>query len=205
MTTSRALGIATLALTTVMTLAGCGSQGTDPAGNPTGEESTSKQASESSAGDAIPADWQEVKIEVAQIHLPPDWTVLNQREGSASFAAAKDNLGLIPGSGTMGYGVNSPSGDVKADIESATESRLETYRSDPNRTNVKRLPDVTINGALFSHFQWEVGQSWNSEYVTVTADDQSVVTVGWGFNKSGLDRKGSQELIDPVMETFELV
>lgn len=199
MTTSRTLGIATLALATVLMLTGCGSQEPDPSGDP-----TSAGTSESADGATVPADWQEVKIDVAQIHMPPEWSILNQRANAASFAAAKDELGLIPGSGTMGSGVNSPSGDVKADIEHATESRLETYRNDPNRKNVKRLADVTINDVPFSHFQWEVGQRWNSEYVTVTPDGQSVITVGWGFSKSGLDRDGSQKMIDPVMETFEL-
>ncbi|MGH3976426.1 MAG: hypothetical protein ACRDS9_24370 [Pseudonocardiaceae bacterium] len=201
MTTSRRLGIAALLLATVTMLAGCGSEDPDPSGDPP----TGESPSESTDGSTVPADWQEVKIEVAQVHLPSDWTILDQDETSASFAAAKDEVGLSPGSGTMGIGVNSPSGDVKADIERATTSHLETYQGDSNMKNVKRLPDVTINDVLFTHVQWEVGQSWDSEYVTVTSDGEYVVTVGWGFSKSGIDRKGSQALIDTVMETFELL
>lgn len=103
----------------------------------------------------------------------------------------------------MTAGVNSSSGDIEADIESTTKFHLETFNGDPNLKNVKRLPDVTINGVPFSHIQWEVGPSWKSEYVTVTPDGAWAITIGWGFTKSGLDRKGSQELIDPVMNTFE--
>lgn len=198
MTTSRTLRIAPLALATVLLLTSCGSQEPDPSGDP-----SRGGASESTPSETTTAGWQEVEIDVAQIRMPPDWSIIDQGPDSASFAAAKDQVGLSPGSGTMGIGVNSPSGDLKADIERATASHLETYRDDPNMRNVKRLPDLTTNGATFSHVQWEVGQSWDSEYVTVTPDGEYVVTVRWGFTKSGLDRKGSQDLIDPVMETFE--
>ncbi|GGU38788.1 hypothetical protein GCM10007979_42550 [Nocardioides albus] len=189
-----------MALSLAMVFAGCGSQDSDPSGDP-----TSKGASETTDGASTPADWNEVKIDVARVYVPPDWAILSQRDNAASVAVAKDDLGLIPGSGTMGSGVNSPSGDLKANIDDATEFHLETFRGDPNIKNVKRLPDVTINGVLLSHIQWEKETSWDSEYITVTTDLQSVITIGWGFTKSDLDRKGSQDLIDPVMETFELL
>lgn len=197
MTTSRGLNIVALALITVTMLGACGSQDQDFSGGPMNAE-----ASEQTGGVGAPSDWQEVKIDAAQVHLPPHWTILDQEETSVSFAAAKDELGLSPGSGTITTGVNSPSGDVKADLERTTEFHLETFNGDPNLKNVKRLPDVTIDGVLFSHIQWEVGPSWRSEYVAITPDDAWSVTIGWGFTMSGLDRNGSQELIDPVMETF---
>jgi hypothetical protein len=203
MTTSRTLGITAVVLTTLMMLASCGSQDPDPSGDPTTGQATSGHPSDSADGSTTPADWQEVKIEAAQVYLPADWTIIDQDETSASFGAAKDELGLSPGSGGVSTGVNSPSGDVKADLERATKFHLETFNGDSNLKNIKRLPDVTINGVLFSHIQWELGPSWRSEYVTVTPDDAWVITIGWAFTKSGLDRTGSQKLIDPVMETFE--
>lgn len=198
MTTSRKMTFSATALIVTMVVAGCGSPDPDPSGDP-----TSEHTSETTDDASTPADWREVKIDVARIYIPQGWTILNQRDNAASVAVAKDDLGLIPGSGTIGSGVNSPSGDQKANIDAATEFHLETFRGDPNITNVRRLPDVTINGVLLSHIQWEKETSWDSEYITVTTDLQSVITVGWGFTKSGIDRKGSQELIDPVMETFE--
>lgn len=104
----------------------------------------------------------------------------------------------------MTANVHSSVGDVQANVDDAAEFHLETFRGDSNLKNVERLPDVEINGVPFAHVQWEKETSWDSEYITVTPDGGTVVTVGWGLSKSDLDREGSQELIDPVMATFEL-
>jgi hypothetical protein len=184
----------------MLVVAGCGSKDPDPSGNPTSGESTSGQTSEP----GIPSDWQEATIDAAGVHVPADWTVLNPMATDIGFAAPKDELGFSPGGGSMVVNVGDDSGDVKAIIDAATKFNLETYKSDPNLSNVKRLPDVTVNGVPFSLVQWETSQTWETEYLTATADGSESITLSWQFAKGDIDRKGSQELIDPVMETFVL-
>lgn len=200
MTISRSLGIATLALATVITLAGCGSPDTEPSGDPTSGGSNSQ-----SSEPATPSDWQEAAIDAASIHVPADWTVLNPKATDIGVAAPKDELGFSPGGGSMVVNVGDDSGDVKAIIDAATKFNLETYKGDSNLSNVKRLPDVTINGVPFSLVQWETGQTWETEYLTATADGSESITLSWQFAKSDIDRASVQKLIDPVMETFELL
>ncbi|MGH3349549.1 MAG: hypothetical protein ACRDPS_02700 [Nocardioides sp.] len=201
MTTSRTLGIAVLALTTVVTFAGCGSQDPDPSEDPTIGQSAGGQTSEP----AIPSDWQEAKIDVASVHVPQDWAVLNPKATDIGFTAPKDEFGFSPGGGSMVVNVGDDTGDAEAIIDAATEFNLKTYKGDPNISNVKRLPDLTISGVPFSLVQWETSQSWETEYLTATDDGTESITLSWQFIKSDIDRKGSQDLIDPVMETFELL
>ncbi len=105
----------------------------------------------------------------------------------------------------MVVNVGDDTGDAEAIIDAATEFNLKTYKGDPNISNVKRLPDLTISGVPFSLVQWETSQSWETEYLTATDDGTESITLSWQFIKSDIDRKGSQDLIDPVMETFELL
>lgn len=95
--------------------------------------------------------------------------------------------------------------DVKAYVARSADSIVKSRKSDPNIVSVERRPDVTINGVLFAHVEWETSQTWDSEYLTVSRDGTSQVDVVWQFGKGDVDRKGVQELIDPVMETFELL
>lgn len=201
MTTSRTLGVAALALTTAMTFAGCGSQDPDPSGDPTKEQSAGEQTGEPT----IPSDWQEAKIDAARVHVPQDWSVLNPKAADVGFTAPTDEFGLSPGGGSMVVNVGDDSGDIEAIIDAATEFNLETYKGDPNSSNVKRLPDVTINGVPFSLVQWETSNTWETEYLTATVDGTESITLSWQFAKGDVDRKGSHELIDPVMATFELL
>ncbi|MFI5623488.1 hypothetical protein ACIA03_08490 [Nocardioides sp. NPDC051685] len=205
MTTSRTLGIATLALTAAMALAGCGSDSPNPDGDPTNGTPTA-DASGSAGGSEVPADWQEAKTDEAAVHLPRDWAILNAKDTSVGFEPPKGKFGFAPGGGTMTTGVHSGTGDLKSDINRAAEHHLKALQSDPTSTNVKRLSNMTTaDGVELSIVQWETDQTWNVEYTTVTEDGQWVLGVTWQFNKSDIDRKGSQELIAPVMETFELL
>lgn len=205
MTTSRILGIGGLVVATALTLASCGSQDPDPSGDPTASESGSNQSSGSGNGDAVPADWQEAKIDVARLHVPANWSVLNPTATDIGIAAPKDEIGFSPGGGSLVAGVHNGDPDVEASINGLAEQRLKNYQGDPNLSHVKRLPDVTVNGVLLAHVRWETAQTWDDEYLGVTADGESTVGVVWQFGKGDVDRAGAKELIDPVMETFELI
>lgn len=197
------LGIGGLVVATVLTLASCGSQDPDPSGDPTVSESGDNKSGGPGSGDATPSDWQEAKIDVAGLHVPADWTVLNPTATGIGIAAPKDEFGFSPGGGSLVAGVHNGDTDVEASINGLAEQRLKNYQSDPNLSHVKRLPDVTLNGVLLAHVQWETAQTWDDEYLGVTTDGESTVGVVWQFSKGDLDRTSAQELIDPVMETFE--
>lgn len=198
------LGIGGLVVATALTLSSCGSQDPDPSGDPTVSESGNNQPDGSGSGDAIPSDWQEAKIDVARLHVPADWSVLNPTATGTGIAAPKDEFGFSPGGGSLVAGVHNGDTNVEASINGLAEQRLKNYQSDPNLSRVKRLPDVTLNGVLLAHVQWETAQTWDDEYLGVTTDGESTVGVVWQFSKGDLDRTGARELIDPVMETFEL-
>ncbi len=203
MTTSRTLGIAGLVLAATMTLASCGSEDPSPGGDPTSEPA-SPGSGGSSQGSSIPADWQVAKIDVAQVHLPSDWAILNPQPTAVGFNTSKDEFGFSAGGGTLTANVGSGEGDVESNIDSVTKFHLETYEGDSNLSKVTRLPDAEINGVPFSTIQWETSQTWETEYITVTPDGTSDVSVIWQFTKGDIDREAAQKLIDPVMETFEL-
>lgn len=199
------LGISGLVVATTLTLASCGSQNPDPSGDPTVSESGTNQSDGSGSGDATLSGWQEAKIDVARLHVPADWSVLNPTATGVGIAAPKDELGFSPGGGSLVAGVHNGDPDVEASINGLAEQRLKNYQSDPNLSHVKRLPDVTVNGVLLAHVQWETAQTWDDEYLGVTTDGESTVGVVWQFGKGDLDRAGANELTDPVMETFELI
>lgn len=203
MMTSRTLRVAGLVLAATMTLASCSSEDPGPSGDPTnGPSSTGSGSSQESS---VPADWQEAKIDVAQVHLPSDWALLNPQPTAVGFNTSKDEFGFSAGGGTLTANVGSGEGDVESNIDSVAKFHLETYQGDSNLSKVTRLPDAKINGIRFAAIQWETSNTWETEYITVTPDGASDVSVIWQFTKGEVDRKGAQKLIDPVMKTFELL
>jgi hypothetical protein len=72
-------------------------------------------------------------------------------------------------------------------------------------TNLKRLSNETINGALFFHFQGETENKWQDVYGTLAPEAADQVTVTWDFNKSDIDRTGAEELIAQIMPTYKVL
>lgn len=201
MTMSRTLRFAALAAATVLALTGCASQGPEQPTEPTVEPSNGEPTS----SPTIPSDWQSAEMAAAAVHLPPDWTLLDTTPDSTGFASPQDDFGFSAGGGTLALNVATDAADVKAYVDRSAKSLVKSRQSDPSIVSVKRRPDVTINGVLFAHVEWETSQTWDSEYLTVSRDGASQVVVVWQFTKGDLDRKGAQALIDPVMDTFELL
>ncbi|WP_406025186.1 hypothetical protein OH802_03630 [Nocardioides sp. NBC_00850] len=203
MTTSRTLAVSALILTTALTGTSCASSagsGTESPSAPSG----SATASESPTSPSVPSDWQEVSVDPAQLHVPPDWTVEPGGAETVSMVAPEDDLGYSPGFGNLLASNLGGGGDMASNVETIAgyeKDRLTTAGA----ANLKRLPDVTINGALFYHFQYEKDRTWNDSYATVTEDGQQQITVNWDFNKSDIDRKGADALITKVLPTFELL
>lgn len=203
MTTSRTLAISALILTTALTGTSCASSagsGTESPSAPNG----SATASESPTSPSVPSDWQEVSVDAAQLHVPPDWTVEPGGAETVSMVAPEDDLGYSPGFGNLLASNLGGGGDMASNVETIAgyeKDRLTTAGA----AQLKRLPDVTINGALFYHFQYEKDRTWNDSYATVTEDGQQQITVNWDFNKSDIDRKSADALIAKVLPTFELL
>ncbi|MFE7224808.1 hypothetical protein ACFU7D_08505 [Nocardioides sp. NPDC057577] len=203
MTTSRTIAVTALILTTTLTGTSCASSagsGTESPSAPNG----SATASESPTSPSVPSDWQEVSVDAAQLHVPPDWTVEPGGAETVSMVAPKDDLGYSPGFGNLLASNLGGGGDVATNVETIAgyeKDRLTTGGA----AHLKRLPDATFNGALFYHFQYEKDRTWNDSYATVTEDGQQQITINWDFNKSDIDRKGADALIAKVMPTFELL
>lgn len=120
------------------------------------------------------------------------------------MVAPEDDLGYSPGFGNLLSSNLGGGGDVASNVETIAGYEKDRLTSD-DTTNLKRLPNVTINGALFYHFQYEKDRTWNDSYATVTEDGQQQITVNWDFNKSDIDRKGADALIAKVLPTFKLL
>jgi len=121
------------------------------------------------------------------------------------MSAPKNEIGLSPGSGGMSADVYSTDGEVKAALDELAELRGKTLKDDSSLTVLKRLPNETINGALFYHFRAESEFTWEDHYGTLVPDAGRQVTVVWSFNKSDIDRKGAEALIAPIMATYEVL
>lgn len=203
MTTSRTLAVSALILTTALTGTSCASSAGSGTESPSAR-SGSASASESPTSPSVPSDWQEVSVDAAQLHVPPDWAVEPGGAETVSMVAPEDDLGYSPGFGNLLASNLGGGGDMASNVETIAgyeKDRLTTAGA----ANLKRLPDVTINGALFYHFQYEKDRTWNDSYATVTKDGQQQITVNWDFNKSDIDRKGADALIAKVLPTFELL
>lgn len=206
MRTSRTIPIASLAIALSIILVGCGNDnegpGTDPATAPSSSEAST---SPSSSVPSVPADWQVASVNVAQLQVPPDWTLSSNRKQSQTMRAPTNSVGLSPGSGGLMAGAYGADGDLSDAVEGLAELVHDQLKGDSSLANLERLPDETINGTLFYHFRAETEFTWQDHYGTVAATTRDQVTVTWEFNKSDIDRKGAEALIAPVMATYEVL
>lgn len=197
MKTSRAIA-ATLTLTVALTVAGCASDDT-----PTNDPSTPGAATPSeSGGPDVPSDWQTASAGAAQLQVPPEWTVTSGGDDAQSMRAPKDEIGISPGFGNIQANVYRTEG-----TEEELEELAKLHEKDLSKdlTNLKRLPNETINGALFFHFRGETENKWQDVYGTLAPEAAEQVTVTWDFNKSDIDRKGAEELIAEIMPTYKVL
>lgn len=204
MRTSRSIAIAPLAAL-FLTLAGCGAgegPDTEPTSNSTG---TSAESSPSPTGPTVPEDWEAASVEIAQLHVPSDWTIKSGGKQLLTLRAPKNEVGLSPGAGHISVGVYSTDGEIKAELDELAELHATQLERDASFTKIERQPNETINGSLFYHFRVETEYTWEEMYGTLVPDAGRQVAVEWSFNKSDIDRKGAEALIAPIMATYEVL
>lgn len=142
-------------------------------------------------------------IQSAQLQVPADWSLTSTRVSSQTLKAPKDPLG-ISSQGTGIFQDNEYAGGVDSRaIDELAEMREKSLTKDFE--NVKRLPNETINGSEFYHFQSETETYWQDHYGTVVPDGSKQVTVFWYFQKALLDRKGAEALIAQIMPTYKVL
>lgn len=203
MRTSRTVATVALATALSLALAGCGTdEGPDAA--PTAQSSAAN-ATPSATGPSVPADWNAASVEIAQFHTPADWGIEPGGKQLLSLVAPKNDIGLSPGAGHVSVGVFSTDGKVEAELERLAKISHNQFKADSSLTNLKRLPNETINGSLFYHFRAESEFTWEDHYGTLVPDAGRQVAVTWKFNKSDIDRKGAEALIEPIMATYEVL
>lgn len=194
MTLSRASAMAALILSVALAGAGCTSSsgGTSP-----GTDEPKPTPSASPSEPSVPADWKVASIEEAQVQIPPDWTTEQAGKWTVSLVAPKDDLGSSAGFGTFLSGALGP-----GDLEKAAEYEKDILVQD-GAEKLKRLPDVTVDGSVFYHFQYETGRTWNDSYGT--KDGEKLIEINWDLSKTSLDRKEADALIAKVLPTFQLL
>lgn len=202
MTMSRPLTLASLALVTTLTMTACSSSNDDPSGNDSAPAtaSASPTATEPSAP-TVPADWQTVTLrDVAELSVPPDWTIDSTNASLHTLAAPKDTSGFPPASATVG--VNSLAGGDQSDaIESSAKWVMKNDYA--GSTNLKRLPDEVINGTTFYRIQFESAGAWSDVYGTVTPDAEHHIVIEWKSLKV-IGRNDAEAVWRPVMPTFKM-
>lgn len=205
MKTSRTIAIAALATSLGLTLSGCGSsEGSSRA--PTTTPSTSAgSANPRPSAPSVPADWQIASVDVAQLQVPPDWVLSSNRKQSQTMRAPKSSVGLSPGSGGLMADAYGADGNLEDAVGGLAKLVHDQLKRDSSLTKLERLPDETINGTPFYHFRAETEFTWQDHYGTVAPTTRDQVTVTWEFNKSDIDRKGAEALIDPIMATYEVL
>ena len=201
---SRAMTIASLTLTAVAALTACGADNSPTKGTATNSASSDSDGTSPSetSGLDVPADWQSASVEVAQLHVPPDWTLSSSGDLSLTARAPKDSVGISPGGATFQGGVHAGSGDGEAAVEALADLEEKPLTEDVQ--NLKRLPNETINGSIFYHFQGDTAYEWEDHYGTVVPGGDRRVTVTWRFTKADIDRNGAEALIDQIMPTYEV-
>lgn len=200
MTTSRPFALATLALAVTLAVSACSSN-EKPTADPTSASETPSPVAESSAA-TVPSGWQTVDLDgVAEISIPPDWTIKSTGDALDTLRAPKDAVGFPPGSATVGVG-NLAGGDQKEQLEWMANRQLKTNYA--GYTNLKRLPDEAINGTTFYRLQLENSGDWYDVYGTVTPDGEHSIVFEWKFLKT-LDRKEAEAVWSPVMPTFKML
>ncbi len=195
MTMSRASAMAALILSVALAGASCASSGGSGNSPETTDPKTTPSASPSES--SVPADWKVAAIEEAQVQIPPDWTTEQAGKWTVSLVAPKDDLGSSAGFGTFLSGALGP-----GDLEKAAEYEKDILVED-GAENLKRLPDVTVDGSVFYHFQYETGRTWNDSYGT--KDGEKLIEINWDLSKTSLDRKEADALIAKVLPTFQLL
>lgn len=200
MTTSRPLALAALALATTLTVSACSSSNEEPAEDPTTAPASSTPTAESSAP-TVPSDWQTVQLEqVAELSVPPEWTVKSLNASQHTLSAPKDAIGFPPGSAIAAAG-NLAGGDQAEQFEWMANRDIKTNYA---RYNPKRLPDEVINGTTFYRLQFESKAEWYDVYGTVTPDGEYSIGIEWKFDKT-ISRKEAEAIWSPVMPTFKML
>lgn len=184
-------------------MAGCGSE--EPDADPTEPAGTSAPSSPdpNAEGSDVPSDWQAASAGPAQLQVPPDWTLDSMANQQQTMRAPKDSIGLSPGSGNIQAGPNAGGGEGESAVEEWAKISEHTLADDVQ--NLKRLPNETINGSVFYHFQGEGEGFWQDHYGTVTPDGDDRVTVTWHFNQTDVDRNGAEALIAQIMPTYKVL
>lgn len=150
----------------------------------------------------MPSDWQTVALEdVAEISVPPDWTVKSSTDALDTLSAPKDAVGFPPGSATVGVG-NLAGGDQAEQLEWVAKHAKENDYA--GYANLKRLPNEVINGTAFYRFQYESDAYWFDAYGTVTPDGEYNIVFEWQFDKT-ITRKQAEAIWSPVMPTFKML
>lgn len=180
--------IAVVALLTVMLTACASKEGADP-------EPTAAPESQSSSTDSK-AGWHSANEDGGRFLVPPEWAVEDSPTGINLQAPRAREGGSRVGGGSLGSG---PTIESATAIDDAGDTALAFHLKGLDKA--ERLPDVTLGGVEFYHVRGEDSAQWVDDYGTVK--DGKLITVLWTFHKGMVDRKQTDELIAPVMETFE--
>lgn len=202
MRTARTIKIGALAACLALTMAGCGSD--EPDADPTEPAVTgTPSAPDSSNGSEVPSDWQVAAVGPAQLQIPPDWTLESIADQQQTMRAPKDSIGLSPGFGNILADPNAGGGEGEGAVDEWAKLTESALADDVQ--NLKRLPNETINGAVFYHFQGEGEGFWQDHYGTVVPGGDDRITITWRFNQTDIDRKGAEALIAQIMPTYEVL
>lgn len=139
--------------------------------------------------------------QVAELHVPPDWTIDATNASLQTLEAPKDATGFPPGRSGIGVG-SLAGGDQAEQLEWVAKHARENDYAD--YTNFKRLPNETINGTPFFRLQFESEAVWWDVYGTVTPDGEHSILIEWQFDKI-LTRKQAEAIWSPVMPTFKML
>lgn len=204
MKTSRAIA-ATLTLTVALAVVGCAADDT-PTNDPSTPGATNTDPGNATPSESnepnVPSDWQTASVGAAQLQVPSDWVVTSDGDDSQTIRAPKDSIGISPGFGNIQANVYRTEG-----TEDELEELAKLHEKDLSKdlTNLDRLPNETINDALFFHFRGETENKWQDVYGTLAPKAADQVTVTWDFNKADIDRKGAEALIAQIMPTYKIL
>ncbi|MFE6646562.1 hypothetical protein ACFVJS_08380 [Nocardioides sp. NPDC057772] len=154
-------------------------------------------------GSNVPSDWQVATVGPAQLQIPPDWTLESIADQQQTMRAPKDSIGLSPGFGNILADPNAGGGEGEGAVDEWAKLTENALIDDVQ--NLKRLPNVTINGEVFYHFQGEGEGFWQDHYGTVVPGGEDRVTITWRFNQADIDRKGADALIAQIMPTYKVL
>lgn len=155
----------------------------------------------------MPANWKKVNLKnVVQIQVPPTWKVTPGPDPLSTIIGARDKDGHIPGGPTLGLNPYiGGTGDMKADVATLASLDEKLLVHEGDLANIKRLPDVTVNGVELYHLQYQDTQKWFDDFGGVTADGTQKIVVSWVFNRDLIDRKSAEAFEAQVMPTYRLL